>query len=118
MPPSEGGARLAHVASIDSDGPGGREEIESFWETAVESQCEGLMVKVRPFFRVHRMSGRVLLLTLPIQLLDSGEIIEPVDTATATATPLTSAPPSPSKSPSKSRKKPLPATYEPGNSAQ
>lgn len=50
FPPREmsaalGGARLKHVTSLDSDCPGGREEIETFWEAAVESQCEGLMVK-------------------------------------------------------------------------
>lgn len=54
MPPSQGGARLSHVTSIDSDTAAGRDDIESFWETAVESQCEGLMVKVR-FSSVSRL---------------------------------------------------------------
>jgi DNA ligase-1 len=50
FPPCEmtaalGGARLSHVTSLDSDCPGGREAVETFWEVAVESQCEGLMVK-------------------------------------------------------------------------
>lgn len=43
---AQGGARLDHVKSLDSDCSGGRDEIESFWEVAVDSQCEGLMVKV------------------------------------------------------------------------
>lgn len=46
MPILQGGARLKHVSRIDSDCPGGREDIEAFWEVAVDSQCEGLMVKV------------------------------------------------------------------------
>ncbi|KAF8316367.1 ATP-dependent DNA ligase [Clavulina sp. PMI_390] len=85
MPTSPGGARLKHVTSLDSDCPGGRDEIEAFWEVAVDSQCEGLMIK----------------------LLDSGEVVEEVQ-------PLNpgSLPPSPSKRP-QTRKKPLPATYEP-----
>jgi len=45
-----GGARLRHVTSLDSDCPGGREEVETFWEVAVESQCEGLMVKVNALY--------------------------------------------------------------------
>jgi len=54
-----GGARLRHVTSLDSDCPGGREEVETFWEVAVESQCEGLMVK----------------------LLDSGDVLEVVESS-------------------------------------
>ena len=47
MPISQGGARLRHVESVDSDATGDREDIQTFWEHAVESRCEGLMVKVR-----------------------------------------------------------------------
>ncbi|KAG8689187.1 hypothetical protein FRC08_011062, partial [Ceratobasidium sp. 394] len=45
-------SRLAHVQSVESES--GREVVEEFWEKAVESQCEGLMIK----------------------LLDSGEVLE------------------------------------------
>lgn len=37
-------SRLAHVESVESEG--GREVVEEFWERAVASQCEGLMIKV------------------------------------------------------------------------
>ncbi|KAG8779366.1 hypothetical protein FRC12_024326 [Ceratobasidium sp. 428] len=45
-------SRLAHVQSVESES--GREAVEEFWEKAVESQSEGLMIK----------------------LLDSGEVLE------------------------------------------
>ncbi|QRV86352.1 ATP-dependent DNA ligase [Ceratobasidium sp. AG-Ba] len=37
-------SRLAHVESVESES--GREAVEEFWERAVESQCEGLMIKL------------------------------------------------------------------------
>ncbi|KAF8710656.1 DNA ligase, partial [Rhizoctonia solani] len=45
-------SRLAHAESVESED--GREAVEEFWERAVASQCEGLMIK----------------------LLDSGEVFE------------------------------------------
>ncbi|CAE7072296.1 unnamed protein product [Rhizoctonia solani] len=45
-------SRLAHAESVESKD--GREVVEEFWEKAVASQCEGLMIK----------------------LLDSGEVLE------------------------------------------
>ncbi|KAJ1309690.1 hypothetical protein OPQ81_006455 [Rhizoctonia solani] len=45
-------SRLAHAESVESED--GREAVEEFWERAVASQCEGLMIK----------------------LLDSGEVLE------------------------------------------
>lgn len=38
-------ARFDHVRSIESED--GREAVEAFWQEAVESRCEGLMIKVR-----------------------------------------------------------------------
>ncbi|KDN34129.1 LOW QUALITY PROTEIN: hypothetical protein RSAG8_12769, partial [Rhizoctonia solani AG-8 WAC10335] len=37
-------SRLAHAESVESED--GREAVEEFWERAVASQCEGLMIKV------------------------------------------------------------------------
>ena len=51
MPPVQGGARLQFVQNVDSDGPNGREGVEAFWEIALESRCEGLMVKVKMHVR-------------------------------------------------------------------
>ncbi|KAI0706815.1 hypothetical protein C8T65DRAFT_651542 [Cerioporus squamosus] len=51
-PPQQGAARFDHVKSVESEE--GREAVEEFWQTAVNSSSEGLMVK----------------------LLDSGEILE------------------------------------------
>ena len=38
-------ARMGHVESVEN--AAGREAVEEFWEKAVESKCEGLMIKVR-----------------------------------------------------------------------
>jgi DNA ligase-1 len=38
-------ARMAHVESVENSA--GREAVEEFWERAVESKCEGLMIKAR-----------------------------------------------------------------------
>ncbi|KAI8993003.1 ATP-dependent DNA ligase [Trametes punicea] len=51
-PPQKGAARFDHVRSVESED--GREAVEEFWQTAVNSSSEGLMVK----------------------LLDSGEVLE------------------------------------------
>ena len=37
-------ATLDHVESIDAQQ--GRDAVQEFWERAVESKCEGLMIKV------------------------------------------------------------------------
>ncbi|KAL7281676.1 hypothetical protein ACG7TL_004993 [Trametes sanguinea] len=52
IPPQKGAARFDHVKSVESED--GREAVEDFWQTAVNSSSEGLMVK----------------------LLDSGEVLE------------------------------------------
>lgn len=36
---------MDHVKSVENSA--GREAVEEFWEKAVESKCEGLMIKVR-----------------------------------------------------------------------
>ncbi|KAI0823660.1 ATP-dependent DNA ligase [Trametes gibbosa] len=51
-PPQTGAARFDHVRSVESED--GREAVEAFWQAAVNSASEGLMVK----------------------LLDSGEVLE------------------------------------------
>jgi ATP-dependent DNA ligase len=38
-------ARMDHVESVENSA--GRETVEEFWEKAVESKCEGLMIKVK-----------------------------------------------------------------------
>lgn len=47
-PEDPGTAQFDHVNSCESEH--GRERIEEFWQDAVESRCEGLMIKVR--FRI------------------------------------------------------------------
>jgi DNA ligase-1 len=52
LPPLELGqqeafARFEHVESCDSEA--GRDAIAAFWLKAVESRCEGLMIKVRAY---------------------------------------------------------------------
>lgn len=42
-------ARMDHVESVENSA--GREAVEDFWEKAVESKCEGLMIKVRAWTR-------------------------------------------------------------------
>jgi DNA ligase-1 len=43
-----GAAKFEHVESCESEE--GREAIEEFWLRAVDSRCEGLMIKVRDMF--------------------------------------------------------------------
>lgn len=48
LPPHKWAARFDHVESCDSEL--GTDAIERFWKTALDSRCEGLMIKVRlPF---------------------------------------------------------------------
>jgi len=37
-------ARFSHVESVESEA--GRDQIQEFWQRSVESQAEGLMIKV------------------------------------------------------------------------
>lgn len=90
-----GSARFDHVESVECSGSDAdKEAVEEFWIRAVESRCEGLMIKVNDIhdYPDDRADRR------PTQVLDSGEIVE------------VSGPRS-----EKTRRKPLPATYEPGN---
>ena len=86
-------ARFGHVESCESED--GRKAIEEFWQTAVASRCEGLMIKVFlslpyiPCYEVPELFHR--------KLLDNGEVLEDADSKKE-----------------KVRRKPLPATYEPG----
>ncbi|KIO33510.1 hypothetical protein M407DRAFT_17761 [Tulasnella calospora MUT 4182] len=84
-------ARLDHVESCEGDD--GREVVEEFFQRAVESKSEGLMIK----------------------LLDSGEVIEVVGYGDGDDVVMEDASTSsPKKDKKKStRRKPLPATYEP-----
>ena len=44
IPAQKGAARFDHVQSCESEE--GREAVEQFWQTAVNSRSEGLMIKV------------------------------------------------------------------------
>lgn len=87
-------ARFDHVESCESEE--GRDSVEEFWMKAVESRCEGLMIKVGYWSEA----------VLPgswfdfFKLLDSGEVLEV-----------------PSGKKDSIRRKPLPATYEPGRTS-
>jgi DNA ligase-1 len=59
-PEQKGVAHFNHVESQDSED--GRKNIEEFWVKAVESRCEGLMIKVCP--PVKRPHGTPLTTTL------------------------------------------------------
>lgn len=48
VPPVKRAARLDHVEACESEL--GRDAIDSFWEKALDSRCEGLMIKVSPSF--------------------------------------------------------------------
>lgn len=114
---------MDHVESVENSA--GREAVEEFWEKAVESKCEGLMIKVR--VRRPSFGASPIILNLFWQLLDDTEVGGDVDTGTDAplADPCEDADEfaNPAKtrrkgdangSYSKNRKKPLPATYEPG----
>lgn len=92
-PGEPGTAHLAHVNSCES--AQGRECIEAFWQDAVESSCEGLMIKVGS-----QLTHCLGMLSFLCQLLDNAENSE-------STTPHRG----------KTRKRPLPATYEPGKYA-
>jgi hypothetical protein len=49
-------ARMDHVESVENSA--GREAVEEFWEKAVESKCEGLMIKVRGMLPLHPSFGQ------------------------------------------------------------
>ena len=90
IPPTKGAARLDHVVNCDSEQ--GRGAIEAFWERALDSRCEGLMVKVCESFTE---SKKTKILT-DSQLLDNELLLD--DSSDKTV---------------KLRRKALPATYEP-----
>ena len=99
-PPKKGAARFDHVKSVESEQ--GREAVEEFWQTAVNSSTEGLMVKVCAQKRAVPSPCVVTTADDPrttrlAQLLDSGEVLE-----------------EPNQKKDKPRRKPLTATYEPG----
>ncbi|SRR6266404_458610 len=49
-PDQNGAARFEHVESCESEE--GRNAIEEFWFRAVDSRCEGLMIKVREYVSI------------------------------------------------------------------
>ena len=51
VPEQKTAARFAHVESCESED--GRDVVEEFWQTAVDSRCEGLMIKVQVSPAVH-----------------------------------------------------------------
>jgi DNA ligase-1 len=87
-------ARFAHVEYCESEW--GREKVEEFWQQALESRSEGLMIKVIDFIVKRTYPQSRSLIAFP-QLLDSGDVLEEESGGSG-----------------RSRKKPLPATYEPG----
>ncbi|KAG8886331.1 hypothetical protein FRB97_004866 [Tulasnella sp. 331] len=90
LPEDKFTASLKHVESCESEE--GREAVEEFFQSAVNSKSEGLMIK----------------------LLDSGEIIEEEDGDVHTDLLRQTEPPtSPKKGRGKRNRKPLPASYEP-----
>jgi ATP-dependent DNA ligase len=52
-------ARLNHVRSVAS--ADGREAVECFWQEAVESRSEGLMIKVKQDIYAHRITSLIAL---------------------------------------------------------
>ena len=75
----------------------GREAIEEFWLRAIDSRCEGLMIKVRvmffPFLPLTHWK-------ICLKLLDNDNVLEGAGPRKDT-----------------SRKQALPSTYEPGKTA-
>lgn len=116
-------ARMDHVESVENSA--GREAVEEFWEKAVESKCEGLMIKVQ-WNRFPSSSQIMFLITNVGQLLDNTQVGSDVDAGTGVNSPLADLDEDADEfakarrqgdfngPQSKSRKKPLPATYEPG----
>lgn len=102
-------ASLDHVESVEADH--GREVVEEFWERAIESKCEGLMIKVlcsKPVPRSHCLHLSQLLDTVEVVVDTKAEMISGEESDQAGAKnrkkPLGKG----------SRRKALPATYEPG----
>lgn len=91
---NEAAARFDHVKSCESED--GRAAIEEFWQMAVDSAVEGLMIKVCVFGSYCPSHELIFNYDLP-QLLDTGDILE-----------------EPNQAKDKPRRKRLPATYEPG----
>lgn len=92
VPDSKGAAQFQHVQSCES--ADGREIVEQFWQEAVSSRSEGLMIKV---CAATPLAARRLA-DYSEQLLDSGVMTE-------------------DSKEGKSRRKLPPATYEPGTAA-
>lgn len=82
-------ARLDHVESVEADE--GREVVEEFWEKAIESKCEGLMIKLLDDTQVTLGDGE--------EDIEDDEDLETPKRA--------------KKNGSSTRRKALPATYEP-----
>ena len=93
VPQQRTAARFDHVESYESED--GQDVVEEFWQTAVDSRCEGLMIKVRT--SPHR-SARVLCRDTFAKLLDDGKASDASGMLMK----------------DKSRQKPLLSTYEPG----
>ena len=94
-----GAAKFDHVENCESEE--GKEAIEGFWLRAVDSRCEGLMIKVRGYISIQISFFPPDSSKIFRKLLDHGEVLE----ATGPRKDI-------------SRKHPLPATYEPGKALQ
>ena len=55
-PDQPSAARFDHVESCESEE--GRNAVEEFWLRAVDSRCEGLMIKVREYISMPRQIGK------------------------------------------------------------
>ena len=71
VPERKGAAHFQHVQSCESTA--GRDAVEQFWQEAVDSRSEGLMIKVRATVLVHTVCPHA---DLSAQLLDSGAVAE------------------------------------------
>jgi DNA ligase 1 len=101
-------ATLDHVESIDAEQ--GRDAVQEFWERAVESKCEGLMIKVcRSILKLMGLTMKQLLDDAVVMVGDSDELGND-DAMEFETTPLRQT----GSNIKKPRRKALPATYEPG----
>lgn len=87
-PQEQSVARFDHVASCESNS--GKENVEEFWEKAIESRCEGLMIKVR--------SVTVQFFSLSNNPVWGAQVLDNEGQPDVSV---------------QTRRKPLPATYEP-----
>jgi DNA ligase-1 len=55
LPSDKGAGRLDHVESCESEA--GKDAIEEFWQKAIESRSEGLMIKVTQCLGSDRLIG-------------------------------------------------------------